>query len=78
MSERVKRKPHESNVEPNISGTSDLVWGAVEIGREINRTPGQVYHLFGTGRLGDAVTKVGAKTLVGSRERLGRIFFNTD
>jgi hypothetical protein len=44
MSEYMRRKSHKPK--PDIQSDSDLVWGAVGIGRKINRTPGQVYHLF--------------------------------
>ena len=50
--------------------TADLVWGAENIGSEINRTAAQVCYLFGIGALDGAVAKLGHKTLVGSRKRL--------
>ena len=52
---------------------SDLVWGADGIGAEINRTPGQVYHLHRIGALEGAVAKLGHRTFVGSRKRLRNI-----
>lgn len=49
---------------------ADWVWGAAAIGEEIGaRNVHQVYNLFASGALGDAVFKVG-KTLVLSRERM--------
>jgi hypothetical protein len=50
--------------------SSDLVWGARGIGRVINRTEAQTHHLLETGVLDDAVTRLTAKTIVGSRRAL--------
>jgi hypothetical protein len=49
---------------------SDAVWGAEAIGREINRSAEQVYYLHRIGALAGAVSKIGAKTFVGSRRKL--------
>jgi hypothetical protein len=56
-------------------GDSDLVWGGEDIGREINRTATQVYHLYEIGALDGAVAKLGHKTFVGSRKALHRLPF---
>ena len=48
----------------------DAVWGATAIGREINRSAEQVYYLHRIGALAGAVSKIGAKTYIGSRSRL--------
>jgi hypothetical protein len=55
---------------------SDFVWGADNIGREIDRTPSQVYHLVQIGALDGAVAKLGHRTLVGSRKRLRNLVTN--
>ena len=52
---------------------SDALWGAKEIGREINRTAEQVRYLFNCGVLGGAVRKVGHRTYLGSRRRLRQL-----
>ena len=49
---------------------SDLVWGQDGIGKEINRTPRQVHHLYEIGALDGAVAKLGHRTFVGSRRKL--------
>jgi hypothetical protein len=49
------------------SETPDALWGAAAIGRVINRSPSQVYYLHSIGALKGAVSKVGHKTLLGSR-----------
>lgn len=54
---------------------NDLVWGALGIGIEIDRTPAQVYHLYRTGALDGAVAKLGHKTFVGSRSKLRNLPF---
>jgi hypothetical protein len=57
---------------------SDLVWGAANIGKEINRTAGQIYYLHAIGALKGAVTKLGHRTFIGSRKRLKNLpAFNT-
>jgi len=56
-----------------VEAESDHVWGATAIGREINRTPQQVYYLFGCGALDGAVIKMGHRTLLGSRRELARL-----
>jgi hypothetical protein len=60
-------KPAAAIVDEN---DSDLVWGAENIGREVNRTRGQVYYLQRIGALDGAVAKLGHKTLVGSKKKL--------
>ena len=64
---------------PTVGGgegpDSDLVWGAAAIGREINRTKQQVYHLVEIGALDGVVAKIGHKTFVGSRKALHRLPF---
>jgi hypothetical protein len=54
--------PHDVDV--------DFLWGARAIGAYIGRTEQQVHYLHGRGQLGDAVTKLGHKTLVASRAKL--------
>jgi hypothetical protein len=53
-----------------------LVWGAEAIGREIGRKASQIYHLHEIGALEGAVTKLGHRTLVGSRRRLRNLISN--
>jgi excisionase family DNA binding protein len=52
----------------------DVLWGAVQIARYVNRTPRQVYYLLQRGKLPH--TKLGPKTICASRaaldEALGR------
>jgi hypothetical protein len=48
------------------------IWGAENIGKEINRTKKQVFHLVETGRL--KVPKVG-KHLVSTPRKLRRLMF---
>ena len=52
---------------------SDLVWGGEGVGRVINRTKQQVYHLLEIGALDGAAAKIGHKTIVGSRKALQRL-----
>ena len=52
---------------------SDLVWGGEGVGRVINRTKQQVYHLLEIGALDGAAAKIGHKTIVGSRRALQRL-----
>jgi hypothetical protein len=59
-----------------LDGDGDKLWGAEEIGRYLNRSKTQIYHLFETGLLDGAVEKFGRRTLVGSKWRLDRIFFS--
>jgi hypothetical protein len=54
---------------------SDLVWGGDGVGRVINRTAKQVYHLYEIGALDGAVAKLGHKTFVGSRRKLRALPF---
>jgi hypothetical protein len=55
------------------AGDDDLVWGAENIGREINRTAAQTRYLHSIGALKGAVRKVGHRTFVGSRCRLRQL-----
>jgi hypothetical protein len=48
----------------------DAVWGAENIGKTINRSSQQIYYLYRIGALNGAVSKIGAKTFVGSRSKL--------
>ena len=64
---RKNRKTDESNV----------VWGAAAIGEEIGRTAEQVRYLRQIGAFGDAVQKLGHRTLIGDRRRLKQ-FPNTN
>ncbi len=60
-----------SNTQRDADGdASDFCWGAAAIGREINRTAAQVYHLHEIGALEGATAKLGHRTLVGSRKKL--------
>jgi hypothetical protein len=54
----------------------DAIWGAEAIGKEINRTAAQIYYLHRTGRLRDAVTKLGPKTYIASRRKLQALPLN--
>lgn len=49
---------------------SDVVWGREAIGKVVGLKPGQVGYLFSKGAFGDAVVKVGHKTLAGDRSKL--------
>jgi hypothetical protein len=49
---------------------SDAVWGAENIGKEIDRSAQQVYYLYRIGALAGAVSKLGPKTFIGSRSKL--------
>jgi hypothetical protein len=60
---------------PIAGGESDLVWGGEAVGRVINRTKEQVYHLLEIGALDGAAAKIGHKTIVGSRKALSRLPF---
>jgi hypothetical protein len=52
------------------SDQSDWIWGGEAIAKEIGCTPEQLYYLFSTGVFGDAVFKLGRKTMIASRSRL--------
>jgi hypothetical protein len=58
-----------------LAAIPDTVWGAREIGREINRTEMQVYHLLSTGALDGACRKLAHKTICGSRRALRNLPF---
>jgi hypothetical protein len=62
-----KHKSHSDEI-PAV----DWIWGAEAIGREIGRTPEQIYYMFGKGlfRPNAAVWKMSHKLLVGSRQKL--------
>ncbi|MER8846792.1 DNA-binding protein [Mesorhizobium australicum] len=53
----------------------DLVWGAVEIGKEINRKPRQTFHMLETGLL--PAKKVGNQW-VAERGKLRAFFLKED
>jgi hypothetical protein len=59
----------------NSNNDSDFAWHAEGIGAVINKPPSQVYYLYEQGLLGDAVVKLGPKTLLGSKSRLRNLFF---
>ena len=46
-SHAAKFQPHIDDDSESDANGSDAVWGAAEIGKEINRTPEQVRYLFG-------------------------------
>jgi hypothetical protein len=52
------------------SDRSDWIWHGEAIAKEIGCTPEQLYYLFSQGVFGDAVFKLGRKTMVASRSRL--------
>jgi hypothetical protein len=54
----------------------DIAWGAEAIGAEIQRSASQVYYLHEVGRLKGAVTKLGPRTLIGSRSKLRALLAN--
>jgi hypothetical protein len=67
------RKNHRKTDDGNV------VWGAAAIGEEIDRTAEQARYLFRIGAFGDAVRKIGHRTLVGDRDRLKKFpRINTD
>jgi hypothetical protein len=66
-------KQREASAEDSAS---DLLWGVAAIGREIDRTPAQTYHLIQIGALEGAVAKLGHRTIVGSRKRLANLISN--
>ena len=57
----MQRRKH---VDPNV------IWGAEAIGREIDRSAEQTRALFRAGAFGDAVRKLGHRTLAGDRTKL--------
>jgi hypothetical protein len=65
-----------NNIEKPRDDNDDLVWGAENIGREINRTAAQTRYLVSTGVLKGAVRKIGHRTIVGSRRRLRELITN--
>jgi hypothetical protein len=64
----------KATAEDTTSDANDLVWGGLNIGREINRSVQQFYYLYEIGALKGAVTKLGHKTFVGSRRKLRALF----
>jgi hypothetical protein len=54
---------------------SDLIWGARNIGRELNRTEHQVYHLLAIGALDGVAAKLSHKMIVASRRGLRNLPF---
>ena len=59
-----------AETKPPSDRESDLVWGATAIAEVLNRTPAQVYHLLSIGALDGVATKLGHKTIIGSRKGL--------
>jgi hypothetical protein len=60
-----------TNIARGPSGdSSDLVWGAENIGRVIGRTKSQVYGLIRVGALVDFFVRVVHRTIMASRRRL--------
>jgi hypothetical protein len=54
---------------------NDLVWGGLNISRELNRTLPQFYNLYESGALSGVVAKLGHKTFVASRRGLRNLPF---
>jgi hypothetical protein len=48
----------------------NVIWGAEAIGREIDRSAEQTRALYRSGAFGDAVRKLGHRTLAGDRAKL--------
>jgi hypothetical protein len=65
MTKHSQSEPEEVN--------DDLLWGGGAIAAHLRRTRAQVYYLFGQGVFGDAVTKLGHRTLVGAKRGLANI-----
>jgi hypothetical protein len=61
-------------VPENPPGNDDLMWGGLNLAKEINRTTQQFYYLHEIGALKGAVAKLGHKTFVGSRRKLRALF----
>jgi hypothetical protein len=68
--------PARGDTASATSKSSDLLWGADEIGRAINRNPRQVWHLLDRGEIKCAVKKGGR--WVASRAALLREFGGAD
>jgi hypothetical protein len=64
-----KSSPDSSFLPPN-SSPDDLVWGYAAIGKRIGRSAEQTRYLVHHRLLGDAVKKLGRKTVVGHVPRL--------
>ncbi|MFB9950992.1 DNA-binding protein [Rhizobium puerariae] len=62
-----QKNNRQSNTETEVVSQSDLVWGAGNIGREINQTERQTFFMLEKGHL--PARKVGGKW-VASRQRL--------
>jgi hypothetical protein len=64
--------PKQQNIKPvaEDADSSEYLWGAEAIGAVINRNDRQVYHLHAKGVFGDAVVKVGHKSLLGFRSKI--------
>jgi hypothetical protein len=58
---------------PPPADASDFLWGCAAIAAAIGRTQVQTYHLIRIGALDGAVRKLSHKTLVASRQALGRL-----
>jgi hypothetical protein len=55
-----------------------IVYGARAIGEVIDASEQKVYTLFASGALGDAVKKLGRRTLIGSVPKLEQLFFGDE
>jgi hypothetical protein len=75
INEQVEKEAAAPTVAGDANPESDLVWGGEAIGKEINRTKAQVYHLIEIGALDGAVSRLGYKTYVGSRRALHKLPF---
>jgi hypothetical protein len=80
---RVRRERHARKLagldtgEPksihNSSPNNDIGWGLAGLADELNCTPERAGYLFRSGRLGDAVWKLGARTICFSRAKLAAL-----
>jgi hypothetical protein len=64
---RYAGRPVETTPPPD---QSDWIWHGENIAAEIGCTVEQLYYLFSQGVFGDAIFKLGRKTMVASRSRL--------
>ena len=55
------------SIEATEPATMDLIWGAAAIGKVINRTPKQVFHMLESGHIPPA-RKLGGKWVVSERQ----------
>ena len=75
INEQVEKESAAPTVASDANPEFDLVWGAAAIGKEINRSKQQVYHLVEIGALDGVVAKIGHKTFVASRRALHKLPF---